>query len=45
MKNLEECIQEAIDNNLVWEFMGWDLKHGPNVEELEALEILRKNFS
>ena len=40
MQTFQEFIQDAIDANILWEVMGWDLKHGPTTEELEAFEKL-----
>lgn len=44
MQSLQEFVQDAIDSNVLWEVMGWDLKHGPTLEELEAFELLLNRF-
>lgn len=40
MKNVTEYIKEAWDEGLLWEFMGWDEKHGPTDEQWESFKIL-----
>ena len=35
MKTIEQCLVEAVKNNVLWDFMGWDVKHGPTQRQLE----------
>ena len=37
---IREHISSAIKLNLLWEQMGWDLKHGPTSEQLDAFHTL-----
>jgi hypothetical protein len=38
MKTLRECLDQALLDGMLGEFMGWDEKHGPTLEELESFE-------
>ena len=40
MKTFKECIEEAALNGTIGYFMGWDEKHGPTLQELEAFELM-----
>jgi hypothetical protein len=40
MKTIEEYIQESWAEGMLWEFMGWDKKHGPTDEQWLAFKIL-----
>jgi len=40
MQDFKEYIQSALDSNVLCEVMGWDTKHGPTVEQMQALDTL-----
>lgn len=40
MIKIHQFIEEAILDDVLWEFMDWDLKHGPTEEEEKAFRIL-----
>jgi hypothetical protein len=40
MKTIDQYIREAWDAGNLWEFMGWDLKHGPTDEQWEAFKVI-----
>jgi hypothetical protein len=44
MQTIQEFIEEAIENNVFYEVMGWDLKHGPTDEEWYAYALLKQTW-
>jgi hypothetical protein len=45
MDNITHYIKQAIESNVLCSVMGWDEKHGPTLEQLEAFNILFPEFA